>query len=129
MSHNNHKNNKSVMNTRSMGREGLKIIRNIAFSNFNFYTEGQIFRNTAFVNATIEEINKILLETNIHITAIKCAYPATGDPNILGLLKKNQRKFDAYSLAKQCLGSVAYTGDTGYIWALLTRLPDYRYDI
>lgn len=125
---NKHKKNNSI-NPRSMAREGMKAIRNMAFGNFDFYREGQMFRNVDLVKATIEEIDKLLLDVSIHISAITSAYPATNDSNVLSLLRRDRRKYDAYAFVKQVLSMVIWTGDTGHIWALLTRLPDYKYDL
>lgn len=139
MRNNNHNNNKKQLkkvknpdpmsNGRMMAREGMRLIRNIAFGNFNFYTDGQIFRNLEFVNLLIREIDKRLMEASIHVSAIEYAYANSSDPNVLLLLHNDKRTYEAYTLIRKQLTSIALTGDTGFLLVLVSKLPQYKYNI
>lgn len=118
-----------LSNSKVMGREGMKIIRNIAFGAYNIYNEGHIFRNTEFVNATIYEVDKKIFEAGIHMNAVRFAYHGTEDPKIIGLLMKDQKAFEAYNLVRQVLVSILETGDTGFLYVLASKLPQYKYNI
>ena len=53
------KNNKQknpMSNPATMGREGMRIMRDIAHGNYNIYAEGHVFRNLEFVKAVINEV-------------------------------------------------------------------------
>lgn len=124
------KNPDPMSNPRTMGKEGMKIIRNIAFGTYNIYAEGQIFRNINFVNATIREVDKKILEASIHATAIEYAYANSQDPNVLQLLQNDRRTREAYLLVRQQLVAIITTGgDTGFLWVLANKLPAYKYNI
>lgn len=135
MAQNNNKQRKPVKNPDpmsnpvTMGREGLRIIRNIAHGKYNIYAEGHIFRNMDLVNATINEIDKYLLDIGIHIAAINYAYAGTTDANVLRLLHKDKKSYEAYSIARQAMQSIAMTGDTGFLWVLASKLPNYKYNM
>ena len=64
------KNVDPLSNAKTMGREGMKMIRNIAFGNFNFYNEGHVFRNPDFVTNIMIEVDKRILDASIHLTAL-----------------------------------------------------------
>lgn len=123
------KNPDPMSNTITMGREGVRIIRNIARGKYNIYAEGHIFRNKDFVIATINEVDKYLMELDIHIKAINYAYAGTTDPNVLRLLHKDRKSYEAYMIARDALMSIAMTGDTGFLWLMASKLPNYKYNM
>lgn len=123
------KNPDIMANTRIMGREGMRLIRNMAQGKFNFYTEGHIFRNKDFVVATIDEVDKRIMEHGIHVNAIRCAYAGSQDPNVLNVLHRDEKALEAYSLVRQTLEGIKLTQDTGLLYVLLNKLPNYRYNI
>lgn len=124
------KNSDPMANPRAMGREGMKIIRNIAFGQYNLYAEGHIFRNLDFVQATLEEVNKRITDASIHVMAIQYAYSGSDNPNVLGLLMRDKRTLEAYTLVQQVLYSIIQSnGDTGFLYALASKLPTYKYNI
>lgn len=124
------KNPDPMSNSRTMGRKGMKIIRNIAFGTYNIYAEGHIFRNLNFVNATIREVDKKIIEADIHARAIEYAYAGCQDPNVLQLLQNDRRTRDAYTIVRQQLNAIVVTGgDTGFLWVLANKLPAYKYNI
>ena len=123
------KNPDPMSNTRIMGREGMKLIRNMAQGKFNFYTEGHIFRNKDFVLATMVEVDKRIIEHGIHVNAIRCAYAGSQDPNVLNVLHRDEKALEAYTLVRQTLEGIALTQDTGLLYVLLNKLPNYRYNI
>lgn len=124
------KNPDPMSNTTTMGREGMRIIRNIAFGSYNIYTDGHVFRNLDFVNATIREVDKRIMDSGIHIAAISCAYSGSQDPNVLNLLHRDKKTYDAYCLVKQTLTSIIVSGgDTGFLLILANKLPQYKYNI
>lgn len=119
-----------MSNSKTMAREGMKIIRNIAFGTYNIYNEGHIFRNLNFVNAIIMEVDKRIMDTLIHINAVQYAYPNTQDPNVLNLLHRDRRTYEAYMLIRQTMESIVITnGDTGFLNVLANKLPQYKYNI
>lgn len=118
-----------MSNPRTMGREGMRIMKDIAFGKFNFYADGHIFRNLEFVKAVINEVNKRLVDLNIHITAIQYAYAGSADNNVINLLYRDCRTRDAYLLINKTLNDICNSGDTGFLMVLLEQLPKYKYNI
>lgn len=132
--HNKGKNNNQrrdpLTNAKTMGREGMRIMKDIAFGNYNIYTEGHVFRNLDLVKATITEIDKRLIDLSIHIRAIQYAYIGTTDPTVQNLLYRDQRSFEAYTLMRQVMDSILMSGgDTGFLLVLAGKLPAYKYNI
>ena len=119
-----------MTNTRSMAREGMRIMRDIAHGKYNIYTEGHIFRNLEFVKATIAEVDKRLLDHQIHITAIKYAYANSQDPVVSNLLYRDERSYEAYVLIRNVLYNILISnGDTGFLMVLANKLPQFKYNI
>ena len=124
------KNPDPFTNARTMGREGMRIIRDIAFGKYNIYNEGHIFRNLHFVNATIVEVDKRILDLQIHINAITFAYSGSQDPNVQNLLYRDQKSLEAYMLIRRVLSSIVVSGgDTGFLMTLANKLPAFKYNI
>lgn len=123
------KNPDPMSNTKLMAREGMKIIRNIAYGKFNIYNEGHIFRNIDFVKATLSEVEKRMTTLFIHITAINYAYNGTSDNTVLEVLHRDRREYEAYELVRQTLYGIIQTGDTRLLFGLASRLPQYKYNI
>ena len=117
-------------NVKTMAQSGKRMIKDMAFGKFNIYNEGHVFRNFDFVNAVIAEYNKYLLDINIHIAAIEYAYNGTEDLNVLRLLHRDKQTKEAYELIINTLSKIIYSGgDTGFLWILANRLPNYKYNI
>lgn len=117
-------------NVKTMGREGMRIMQDIAFGNFNFYNDGHIFRNLDFVKAIITEIDKRLIDLHIHITAIQYTYGNSNDPAVVNLLYRDQRSYEAYSLMKDTMYKILMSGgDTGFLLVLCNKLPAYKYNL
>lgn len=123
------KNVDPLSNAKVMSREGMKMIRNIAFGNFNFYNEGHVFRNPDFVSNTILEVDKRILDASIHLTALNYAYPGTQEPSVLSLIHRDTKTLEGYMLVRQTLEGIIKTGDTRLLYTLITRLPDYKYNL
>lgn len=124
------KNPDPMSNSKTMSREGMKIIRNIAFGTFNVYTEGHVFRNLEFTQATLAEVDKRLMDAGIHLAALRYAYAMSTDPNVLSLIHRDQKTYDAYNLIRQTLDSIIISGgDTGFLYVLINKLPQYKYNI
>lgn len=123
------KNPDPMSNGRTMGREGMRIIRDIAHGKFNIFNEGHVFRNQEFVKATICELDKRLLTLSVHITAINYAYAGTTDQAVISVLQRDMRENEAYTLCRSVLLAILETGDAGMIYALASRLPAYKYNI
>lgn len=123
------KNVDPLSNAKIMSREGMKIIRNIAFGNFNFYNEGHVFRNPDFVSNTILEVDKRILDASIHLTALSYAYPGTQEPSVLSLIHRDTKTYEGYMLVRQVLEGIIKTGDTRLLYTLMTRLPEYKYNL
>ena len=119
-----------MSNARTMGREGMRIIKDIAFGKYNIYNEGHIFRNLEFVTATLAEVDKRVLEASIHVNAIQYAYSGTQDPNVLNVLMRDKKTLEAYTLVHEQLAAIIMTnGDTGFLYVLANKLPQYKYNI
>lgn len=124
------KNPDPMSNARTMGREGMRIIKDIAFGKYNIYNEGHIFRNLEFVTATLAEVDKRVLEASIHVNAIQYAYSGTQDPNVLNTLMRDTKTLEAYKLVHDQLAAIIMTnGDTGFLYVLANKLPQYKYNI
>lgn len=123
------KNPDPMSNMKTMSREGMRIIRAIAHGKYNIYNEGQIFRNLDFVNATIMEVDKRIVEAGIHVAAIQYAYQGSQDPNVLATLHRDQKAYEAWMITRQALQSIVMTGDTGFLYVLASKLPNYKYNI
>lgn len=118
-----------MSNTKTMANEGMRLIRNIAFGNFNMYNDGHVFRDVNFVNATIAEVDKRLFDAQVHVNAMAYAYGTCDDPRVVALRFNDQKKVDAYTLIREILTCVATTGDTGFLYNLVNKLPKYKYNI
>ena len=119
-----------MSNTRTMAKEGMRIMKDIAFQKFNFFNDGHVFRNLEFVKATIDELNKRITDLNIHIYALNCTYPNSQDPVVRNLLYRDCRKRDAYVLMNQTLYDIYMSGgDTGFLLTLANQLPNYKHNI
>lgn len=130
MAKNNNKRIDPMSNSRTMGREGIRILKDIAFSRYNVYTDGHIFRNIDFVKATIAEVDKRLMEASIHVAAIQYAYQGTVDPNVLSVLMRDQKIVEAYGIAREALCNIIATnGDTAILLILANKLPKYKYNM
>lgn len=124
------KNPDPMSNARTMGREGMRIIKDIAFGKYNIYNEGHIFRNLEFVTATLAEVDKRILEASIRVNAIQYAYSGTQDPNVLNVLMRDKKTLEAYTLVHEQLAAIIMTnGDTGFLYVLANKLPQYKYNI
>lgn len=118
-----------MSNTKTMAAEGMRLIRNIAFGNFNMYNDGHVFRDVNFVNATILEVEKRLFDAQVHVNAMAYAYATCDDPRVVSLRFNDQKKVDAYNLIREVLCCIATTGDTGFLYNLVNKLPKYKYNI
>lgn len=136
--HNNNHNNRPkapknpdpMSNTKTMGKEGMKIIHNIAFGTFNIFNDGHVFRNPDFVKATMVEVEKRLVDAKIHAMAIEYAYAGSSDPAVLNLLHRDRRSVEGYMLIQECLSNIILScGDTGFLLVLANKLPQFKYNI
>ena len=127
----NNKHQKNPMsNPGSMGREGMRIMRDIAHGKYNIYAEGHVFRNMEFVKAIIAEVNKRIVDLNIHITAIRIAYAGSTDSNVINLLYRDTRTLEAYNIISETMLSIYNSnGDVGFLLRLANQLPRYKYNI
>ena len=123
------KNPDPMSNTRTMGREGMKIIKDIAFSKFNIYNQGHIFRNIDFVKAVLAEVDKRLFEASIHAQAVQYAYGTNEDQRIKNIILRDSQAVEAYTIIRTTLCGIAQTGDTGLLLVLASKLPAYKYNI
>ena len=124
------KNQNPMANSRTMAKEGMKIIRDIAYGNFNIYNSGHIFRNLDFVMATLAEVDKRIFEAGLHVTAIEYAYYGTQNQNVLSVLLRDKKTLEAYNIIRENLCAIISTnGDTGFLYVLANKLPKYKYNI
>lgn len=118
-----------MLNAKTMGREGMRAIKDLAFGNYNFYKEGHVFRNPEFVKATIAEVDRKLLDTDITLRALNYAYAASTDPAVMNLIYRTDRTYKAYSFIRNQLVCTLNTGDTGFLLILPKNLGAFKYNI
>ena len=119
-----------MANVKTMGKEGMRIIKDIAFGKYNIYNDGHVFRNIVFVNATISELDKKIMDTGIHVNAIRAAYAGVENAAVDNLLYRDTRSLEAYNLIRdQLVNIVVSGGDTGFLLVLANKLPPYKYNI
>lgn len=118
-----------MANVKTMGREGMKIIRDIAFGRYNIYNDGHIFRNPTFVNAIIAEVDKKIYDYTLIVNGVSAAYGHLNDPSVGDFLYRYNRSLEGYTLIKYQLAAIAATGDTGFLLVLANKLPPYKYNI
>lgn len=129
------KNNKPknpMSNPKTMAREGMRIMKDIAFGRYNIYNDGHVFRNQDFVLAIIHDIQDRIRDLDIHIYAVSCVFNTPSgiqNPEAANLLYRDGRKRDAYVLIYNTLMSIYTTGDTGFLHILANKLPYYKYNI
>lgn len=130
--HNNNKNKRIdfMTNTKTMGREGMRLIRNMAFGKFNFAVESHPFENVEFIKSTMVEVEKRIREICVHINAIQYAYGcAPIDKDVSTVLYRDRRSYEAYTLIYSTLQNIIVYQDVGILWVLISKLPEYRYNI
>lgn len=119
-----------MANVKTMGKEGVKIIKDIAFGKYNIFDNGHVFRNLEFVKAIIIEVDKRIIDLTIHINAINIAYYGSNDPNVMNLLYRDSRSLEAWTLVKNIMTDIIMSGgDTGFLLVLANKLPAYKYNI
>ena len=119
-----------MSNPRTMSREGMRLIRNMANGTFNFYNEGHVFRDTDFCNAVIFEVDKRRMDASIHLVAMQYTYGASTDAHVLNLIHRDRKTLEAYNLIREILNSIVINGgDTTFLHVLENRLPQYKYFI
>lgn len=119
-----------MANVKTMGKEGVKIIKDIAFGKYNIFDHGHVFRNLDFDRAIIVEVDKRIVDLTIHINAINIAYHGSTDPNVMNLLYRDSRSLEAWTLVKNIMTDIIMSGgDTGFLLVLANKLPAYKYNI
>lgn len=118
-----------MSNMRSKGRYGMKLIRDIAYGNFNIFTQGHVFQDMDLVNATLNEVNNKLFDIQIHINAITYAYQGCTDQRVANLLWRDQQQAKAYGIMQQAMAQISATGDVGHLLILANCLPPLRHNI
>lgn len=124
------KNPDPMSNVRDMGRLGIRLMRDISKGKFDLDNDGNVFSNPDFVRATIKEVEKKLLDANIHIMAINFTYAYTTSNDVKDLLIRDMRTAEAYTLIYTTLGQILNNnGDIRYLKVLMNHLPRYRYNL
>lgn len=119
-----------MANVKTMGREGVRIIKDIAFGKYNIFNDGHVFRIPEFDMAVIAEADKRIIDLQIHINAINIAYQGSNDPNVINLLYRDSRSLEAWTLVKNIMTDILMSGgDTGFLLVLANKLPGYKYNI
>lgn len=125
------KNPDPMGNPVAMGRYGMKIIRDIAFGQFNIYNDGDVFRNRNFVLATIREVEDKIADTMVYCQALNTMYMSVGmnDPRVHKLLLHHNKGYQAWMLVHTVLWQIASTGDTGPLLVLANQLPTLKHNM
>lgn len=110
-----------------MGQYALRMIRNIAFQNFDLQKDGVMFQNRDFLLAAHHEAENKVIEQQIYYNALTYAYACSSDSTVLRLINKHKRALDGWTFVYNTIGSILQTGDFGLLAGLMSRLPDYKY--
>lgn len=110
-----------------MGQHAIRLIKNLAFNNFNMETDGVYFQNQDYIMAAIHEVEGKIKEENIYNSALNYAYGASNDITVLRLMNNHKRALDAWNMIYGVLVAILNTGDISLLLGLASRLPDYRY--
>lgn len=129
----NNNNNKNIMtNVKTMAIEGMRIIREMANSNFDLYEKASLFANIHFLDATISEVTKRLTEAEIIYYAMQNTYNINiynVSDNIMYVYNRMSKKVEAYRLILNYLTLVRSESNLGYLFALQNQLTKYRSNI
>lgn len=123
------KNIDPMSNPREMGREGLRLIKNMGFGKFDFSRDSKYFKNREFILSTINEIDKRIRDLSVHISAIQRAYPNTNEVAVTTVLERDLKSYEAYMMIRENLERILMTGDIGFLYVLINKLPRYKYSI
>lgn len=110
-----------------MGQHALRLIKNMAFGNFDIQKDGVYFQNQEFLQAAIHEVQEKVKEENIYCTALNFTYGASNDVTVINMINKHKRALDGWNYVLNTLMCILNTGDQTLLAGLLSRLRDYRY--
>lgn len=110
-----------------MGQYALRMIKNIAFGNFNYEHDMIMFQNRDFLTALLHEAQNKVIEQQIYCNALNYAYACSTDSMVIRMINKHKRALDAWTLVYNTAGSILQTGDLALIAGLMNRLPDYKH--
>lgn len=113
-------------NPTTMGRNGLQIMKEIAFGRYNIAANGQIFRNKEFSKAVLLEAEKKLKKYKTIYTALEFTYSMSLETDVKRLIHEMERKVDMYTLICGQMYTICATGDTHPLYILADRLGSYK---
>lgn len=110
-----------------MGQYASRMIKDIAFGNFNYEKDYMMFQNTDFLNAAIHEAEQKVIEQQIYNTALNYTYANSNDATVFRLMNKHKKALDGWMLVYTMLCGILQSGDLGLLVGLMNRLPDYKH--
>lgn len=110
-----------------MGQHALRLIKNMAFGNFNMQKDGVYFQNQEFLLAAIHEVENEVKKQNIYCTALNNTYGCSTDVTVIKMINDHKRALDGWNFTLNTLVCILNTRDTSLLVGMLKRLPDYRY--
>lgn len=110
-----------------MGQHATRLIKNLAFGNFNMETDGAYFQNQEFLMAAIHEVGERVKKEEIYNVALNYTYGNTNDITVLKMINEHKRALDAWNFVYSTLSMMVSTGDMSLLLTLMNRLPDYKY--
>lgn len=137
--HNNRGNNKQKRYTGNnvnplsgplqMSSYAIRLIKNMAYGEFNLERDGHLFQTNEFLNVAVRAAANKLYEQQVYVMALDYSYGNTTDPAIIKMKTKHKRAFDAWQYVYSTLGSMLMTKDMGLLAGMMHRLSDYKYDL
>ena len=110
-----------------MGQYAARLLRNMAFQNFDLEKDGIMFQNRDFLIAAYREAENKVVEQQIYVNGLSYAYACSTDANVIRMINKHKRALDGWNMVYNTIGSILQTGDLGLLAGLMNRLPDYRH--
>lgn len=110
-----------------MGQHAMRLIKNMAFGNFNIEKDGIYFQNQEFLRAALHEVEEEVKKQSIYCAALHYAYGSSTDVTVIELTNQHKRALDAWTYVYNTLLCILNSGDITLLVGLLNRLQDYRY--
>jgi hypothetical protein len=123
------KNPDPMSNATTMQRYALKLIKDMAYGNFDLYTQGKVFEDKQFMHSAMVAVYEKLEDLNLVINSIVIANPNSTDVVVNRNLHKYRRAHDAYQIAYTSLYQAALTGNYGHLLVMINKLPPYKFDL
>ena len=112
-----------------MSGYALRLIKNMAYGEFNMERDGHLFQTYEFLSVAINVAKNKLYENQVYMQALGFSYGNTNDSVIIKMKNKHRRAVDAWNYVYNTLGCMITTKDMGLLAGMMNRLSDYKYDL